>query len=105
MSWRPSSSPVAEEGFVYRTRLAWTRTAVTFIGAGLLSARLLVVDAASGRIWLAIEVLLLVLTVTAALGYRIRNRGRTGSTDHVLLAQCIGLVGAAALAMAGLLVE
>jgi uncharacterized membrane protein YidH (DUF202 family) len=96
---------VAEEGFVYRTRLAWMRTAVTFLGAGLLSARLFVVDAASGRIWLAIEVLLLVLTVTAALGYRIRNRGQTASTDHVLLTQCVGLVGSAALAMAGLLVE
>lgn len=96
---------MADEGFVYRTRLAWMRTAVTFIGAGLLSARMLVIDTASGRIWLAIEILLLVVTLTAAFGYRIRNRGQTDSTDHVLLAQCLGIVGVAALALAGLLVE
>ncbi|HEX2178976.1 MAG TPA: hypothetical protein VHL54_05575 [Actinomycetota bacterium] len=82
------------------------RTAVTFIGAGLLSARLLVVDdAASGGIWLAIEVLLLVLTVTAAFGYRIRSRGQNSSTDHLLRAQCVGLAGAAALALAGLVFD
>jgi hypothetical protein len=78
---------------------------VTFIAAGLLSARMLVLDPANGGAWLVIELLLLLLTLTAVLGYRLRNRGEERRTDHVLLSQCLGLVAVAALALSGMLLD
>jgi uncharacterized membrane protein YidH (DUF202 family) len=106
----PSQSPsftwpvVDDRGFVYRTRLAWTRTAITFVAAGLVMARLLVGGRASGNAWLLVVLLLVLMTLSAVRGYskRVSVEEPAGA---LLLAQSLGLVMVALLAVGGLLLD
>lgn len=93
-----------QEGFLYRTRLAWTRTAATFIAAGLLVARLQVIGGAASGVWLTVELLLVLMSVTSIAGYSVR-RSAEAAAGSLLLVQSVGMVAVALLAAAGMLVS